>query len=148
MNGSQMQENFREQVQRSFGGLIRAFGFRVHEAAYDPHDFGNAIVVLESDDYSIRIVRDRDQVFVDVASPEEPGMWIQLGRLLEAAGIAQAGAGFGGSIDLATAAATLAANHQVLSTSLDELNYAATRGEVERLGALAKEEFLRRLSSR
>jgi hypothetical protein len=43
-------------------------GYVIREERYDPDSFGNALVDVERNNTLIRIVRDRSQWFVDVAS--------------------------------------------------------------------------------
>lgn len=58
--------------------LLEELGFRIVDERYDPQSFGNSLVTLESDSLRVRFVRDRGQVFADVASPSDPDRWWQL----------------------------------------------------------------------
>lgn len=68
----------KDQVFTHLPWLFDELGFRMVEDRYDPKDFGNALVILESAELRIRIVRDRGQIFTDVASLLEPDRWLPL----------------------------------------------------------------------
>jgi hypothetical protein len=138
-----MQSEFHGDVERSFAKLIAERGFRVLVGGYEREDFGNALVVLESDSYSIRLIRDRGQVFVELASPEEPGNWYGLGRVLAVLrGEPEEEETWSGSVNLDDAAAVLEKYHAGLSGILESGRYARTRAELDRLGQVAKERLL------
>lgn len=140
-----MQSEFQDQVQRSFAKVVARRGFRVLAGGYETKDFGNALVVLEPDGYSLRLVRDRGQVFVEVASPEDPGNWFSLGRVLAAIhGKPDEEETWRGSIDLDEAASAVDEHHGELVEGLGPSRYAQTRLEPNRLGEIAKEKLLRR----
>lgn len=141
-----MQSEFHKDVERSFGRLIGEHCFRVLAGGYEAEDFGNALVVLESDGYSIRLVRDRGQVFVELASPEDPGNWYGLGRVLVALrGKPEEEELWSGSVNLDDAASVIEKYHAGLSEILGSERYARTRVELDRLGQVAKEKLLSRL---
>ncbi len=141
-----MQTQFQDDVKRSFAKLVERRGFRVLAGGFDERSFGNALVLLESDDYSIRLVRDRGQVFVELASPTDPGNWHGLGRVLAALqGEPEEDRAWSGSVNLADAASVIEANHEALAESLGSNRYDRTRIELERLGQLAKERLLSRV---
>ena len=140
-----MTNEFLEYVQRAFAKLAAERALRLHAAAYDAEAFGNAIVVLEGDDYSIRVVRDRSQVFVDLASPIDLENWHMLNRLLAVVhGDPQYEETWGGSLHLEDAAAVIDEHHDQLVARLGRKNYADTRRELERLGRLAAARLFRR----
>jgi hypothetical protein len=138
-----MQTQFQEDVESKFAKLVERRGFRTLAGGYDAESFGNALVVLESEDYSIRLVRDRGQVFVELASPVDPGNWHGLGRVLAALhGEPEEERVWSGSVNLADAVSVIDVNHESLAESLGPRRYERTRVELERLGRLAKERLL------
>jgi hypothetical protein len=140
-----MQSVFHEDVERSFAKLVAECGFRVLVGGYEAEDFGNALVVLESDSYSIRLVRDRGQVFVELASSEDPGNWYGLGRVLVVLrGKPEEEETWSGSVNLDDASAVIEKYHAGLSEILGLGRYARTRAELDRLGEAAKERLLSR----
>lgn len=54
------------------------FGLEVVEERYDESNFGNANVVLVAGDFAMRIVRDRGQLFIDLANPNQK--WVDADR--------------------------------------------------------------------
>ena len=74
------------------GDAVAAFAFiafstrpRVLLNEYDPRSFGNAVVVLEGDAVRVKVVRDRDQLFVDLA-PRGFGEWFDESVVLQLVG--------------------------------------------------------------
>jgi hypothetical protein len=63
-----------EQVPRFFDEL----GFRIVQDEYDANSFGNSVLTLESHELRLRFIRDRGQLFGEVASPSEPDNWWNL----------------------------------------------------------------------
>jgi hypothetical protein len=61
--------------------IQECLGLRVEEEVYHPSDFGNALIVLKGDKLSVRLVRERGQLFVDLASSS--GDWIYADDFLE-----------------------------------------------------------------
>lgn len=81
-----MTNTFSEAVRSVFSCLINTLKLRLLKETYDPKHFGNSIIELRGDTIWIRVVRDRGQVFVDIASPVDPDNWYDLERVLEAVG--------------------------------------------------------------
>lgn len=65
-------------------GLLREFDLRVIEDQYLPESFGNSYVTLQSPRLLVRFVRDRGQVWAEVAPVTAPTSWWPLGFVLEA----------------------------------------------------------------
>jgi hypothetical protein len=139
-----MVESLLTDVQRSFGPHIKRHGFRQLRAATDPRDFGNAVVVLESEGYSIRIVRDRDQIFLELGSPLDTGQWYSLGRVLAAVrGDLEEEEALSGRMSLRCAASVIESAHAELTHGLGPLEFGNTKRRLDRLGAEAKHRLLR-----
>lgn len=140
-----MPTQFQQDVESKFAKLVERRGFRILAGGYDAESFGNALVVLESDDYSIRLVRDRGQVFVELASPIDPGNWHGLGRVLAALhGGPEEDRAWSGTVNLSDVASLIEASHEALAEGLGPRRYERTRAELERLGRVAKERLLGR----
>jgi hypothetical protein len=77
---SPLQKQLRSQAPWLFDEL----GMNVNRDSYDPHAFGNSIVVLQSKSMTMRFVRDRGQIFAEFEPLSEPGKWFDLGSVLEA----------------------------------------------------------------
>ena len=65
-------------------GLLKEFDLRVIEDRYVPESFGNSYVTLQSPRLMVRFVRDRGQVWAEVAPVTAPTAWWPLGFVLEA----------------------------------------------------------------
>ena len=58
--------------------LCVEYGFAVVEDQYSPESFGDSLVILESSTLRLQIIRDRGQLFTQVASKRIPEMWFNL----------------------------------------------------------------------
>lgn len=56
-------------------------GFAPRTSAYNPQEFGNGILVMAGTPFSLRFVRDRDQVFVNIG--DDTAGWHKLEYVLE-----------------------------------------------------------------
>jgi hypothetical protein len=65
-------------------GLLKDFDLHVIEDRYLPESFGNSDVTLQSPQLLVRFVRDRGQVWAEVAPVTEPTSWWPLGDVLKA----------------------------------------------------------------
>jgi hypothetical protein len=129
-----MRNELYDQVRRSFAAFAGAHGLRVQAEGYSEQDFGNSLVILEGEQYAIRVVRDRRQVFVDLASPADPGDWLGLGSVLAVLhGDPQYEQTWSGSLDLDAVASVLAEHHDRLVESLSRSQYAHTKRALEHL---------------
>jgi hypothetical protein len=61
------------------------FGLKETEEQYDENHFGNAYLILTAEDFAIRILRDRGQVFADLAKPGGP--WVDADKKLQSLGM-------------------------------------------------------------
>jgi hypothetical protein len=62
--------------------LAREHGFTsAHIDGYAPESFGDCLIVFESPQFQINVVRDRGQVFIDVGLSSESARW-PLGHLV------------------------------------------------------------------
>jgi hypothetical protein len=137
-----MDERLRKQIGDAFTDLIREHGFRMLVESYSPEHFGNAVVVLEGEEYSVRVVRDRFEMFVDLASPTDPGNWHSVERVLAALdGTDEPQKPF----PLVDAAELVAANHERLASHLACDRYPAIKRQIDRLGEAAKQRLLSRV---
>lgn len=62
-------------VIESLPWLCKDFGFRVVEDGFDAVSFGNSYVTLEAPGLRVRFVRDRGEIYAQVASRSEPHTW-------------------------------------------------------------------------
>jgi len=72
-----------ELVSERLPWLFREFGFRILESEYDANNFGNSLVVLQSDRIRLRFERDRGQVLAALGPLSEPRTWWGLISLCE-----------------------------------------------------------------
>ncbi|MBP7963695.1 MAG: hypothetical protein KBG20_09430 [Caldilineaceae bacterium] len=64
-----------EQVKHRLGYLVNEYGFSVIHEESHVQNGGNAIVVLESPDYRIRVLREGEQIRIDVGPLCAPSDW-------------------------------------------------------------------------
>jgi len=65
----------KEELLPDFDWFLRDFGFTIVGEDYHPLSFGNSYVVLNSCHFRLRLIRDRGEVFGEVASLSEPENW-------------------------------------------------------------------------
>jgi hypothetical protein len=73
-----------EQLRLHAPWLFEERGLKVTSDSYDVKAFGNSIVVLQSENLTVRFVRDRGQIFAEFETPTEPDKWLDLSFVLEA----------------------------------------------------------------
>ena len=78
---------FLTEVRSAFDGPLQRGVLTLRSSAYDEEAFGNAEVVLAGQNFQVRLVRDRGDVFADVRSSVSPE-WRPLERVLRAVGVA------------------------------------------------------------
>lgn len=89
-----MTSDLTEQVESALAHSPHKLGFAIVSGRVSD-SFNNALVVAQSGDVRIRIVRDRDQVFADLGSAAEPDTWFDSAVVMDALGLTRTG-GFGG----------------------------------------------------
>lgn len=52
--------------------LFTKTGLKIIESSYEANSFGNSLVMLKAPSFFLRIIRDRGQVFADIASSTPP----------------------------------------------------------------------------
>jgi hypothetical protein len=70
--------SLKDEVVSQLPWLFKVVEFRIVEERHEPESFGNSFVILESSELRIRFIRDRGQIFADVASCIEPEQWWNL----------------------------------------------------------------------
>lgn len=73
----------KDEIVEQLPWLLDELGFRVVEERYTPDSFGNSLVILESVAFRLRLVRDRGQIFADIAAPSNPDKWWNLEHVCE-----------------------------------------------------------------
>lgn len=87
--------NFTDDVKSAFLPNAKDLGFRI-SGEQKSEAFGDALVVLESGDVRLRIVRDRSQIFADLGSVAESDAWFDSTIVMQALGLTTKPA-FGGT---------------------------------------------------
>lgn len=120
--------------------MIRRQELRLTAMDYGPEHFGDAFIVLDGDHYSIRVVRDRSQTFVDLASRADPDNWFGVERVLAAiTGRSEAQT----TLSLGDAATEIEVSGTALAKHLASDRYPETLQKLEQLGEIARRRFLR-----
>jgi hypothetical protein len=117
----------KQEISESIPGLLEELGLHVVEDQYFPTSFGNSDVTLQSSRLLVRFVRDRGQVWAEVAPPTAPTSWWPLGFVLEAMQGRRPEIQF----DLPTAALLLRENFRELVEALGP-RLSETRREIEK----------------
>ena len=129
-----MTDDFLTQARAAFSFLEQTRGFRVvsHEAR---PSFGDALADFESPTLRVRVLRDRGQIFIDVAPAQDPPSWFDLPLLLTFLGEPDAAASLlaGGQSDMREVAALLRAHYDDIERTLGQ---SRSPDVVRRLGQL------------
>ena len=83
-----MNQAFKNILTPEFVEFVNANDFTQVQASYYPEHFGNVILVFANSDFSIRVAKDRGEVFVDVGPPNNCSQWFRLETVLDYLGIA------------------------------------------------------------
>src|SRR5438874_13683867 len=115
--------DLRDRIADAFTNYLKAHSFCERSYSIVEQHFGNSILCARSNDFEIRFVTDRGDLFIDVAASSDPNNWYSLDALLE---ILWYGWGVLGGISDKEIATILAKEHRNLSTLLDTQNLADT----------------------
>jgi len=122
---------FLKEVRSAFDGLLQRSVLTISSSAYDEEAFGNAEVVLTGQNFHVRLVRDRGDVFADVRSSMSPE-WRPLERVLRAVG---AGARPEGLLSVEQAAKLIEGQFSALESGFAPRSSAETQRALRRLDA-------------
>lgn len=131
--------NLLQAVCAALDALIASGALTVDTRTYDASAFGNGVVVLRGLNLRVRFIRDRSQLFVEVACRRIPDEWHSLQRVLAAIGLPGPPEG---PLDLNIAADLLVRHVQGIE---GEVCRQETQDRLGDLGAAAKRELLHRL---
>jgi hypothetical protein len=123
--------NFTHNVKSAFLPNAKELGFVLVEEQKS-EAFGDALVVLQSGDFRLRIVRDRSQIFADLGSVTEPETWFDSTIVMQALGLTTQHL-FGGTDPqsvLPSIAAFLKSFWSELITMFDPRHFAATKARL------------------
>lgn len=127
-----------QELAEKLSWLVANFGFELSQSTYDPRNFGESLVQLESENLRLRFTRGRDRLELELASPRSEDEWFDFRRVLQAI--------HGTAPDL-----TLNGIGPLLQENLQELTVAfgprfpETRIELERLQQEARDTLQQRL---
>lgn len=79
--------DFLQIVSEAFSGLLTQGLLSVESSGYDARAFGNSVVVLGSQNFRVRVIQDRGEVFAETASRLHPESWFPLQRVIRALGV-------------------------------------------------------------
>ncbi|MGB6946755.1 MAG: hypothetical protein WBE37_30450 [Bryobacteraceae bacterium] len=120
----------KQEMTETLPGFLQELDLLVIEDLYLPKSFGNSYVTLQSPKFFVRFVRDRGQVWAEVAPVTAPASWWPLGFVVEAMQGHQPEYKF----ELSDAAHMLKENFRELANALGP-RLPETRREMERHGA-------------
>jgi hypothetical protein len=106
---------------------------------YEPKMFGNAIVEFSEPNYEVRFMRDKGEVFLEVANPQDRRWW-SADIVCELIGCKRPG------LDLLSNLQVFAELIPILEKMFGAGGYCATRERLEKLVTVRREEMLRERS--
>ncbi len=78
-----MSRIFLYEITQLYSYLFKDYAFQLSKDIYDQDNFGNSCIILKSDDFQIRFVKERSQTSVDIGSISESGDWYDLNLIVE-----------------------------------------------------------------
>ena len=79
--------DFLQIVTEAFGSLLTQGLLSVESSGYDARAFGNSVVILGSQNFRVRVIQDRGEVFAETESRSHPDNWFPLQRVIRALGV-------------------------------------------------------------
>ncbi len=139
-----MDSEFLREVTEAFAPLIDRGLLAVVSSAYDAQAFGNAFVVLSGRVMSVRMVKDRSEVFANACSARTPDEWEPLQRMLRAVGARNTPPE--GLISATEAAILVQDSFDALESGLSPKRLRATRRRLRELAVDAAKRMEREFS--
>jgi hypothetical protein len=134
--------SFTDVVTSVFLPNARDLGFAI-VGQQQSDSFGDALVILQSGDVRLRIVRDRLQLFADLGSAAETDNWFDSTFVMQALGLTTKPV-FGGTdahVVLPSMAAFLRAMWPELVTMFDRRNFATSKKQLGKLEDVRRDEM-------
>lgn len=131
--------DFARLVREAFAALLDRGVVEFEASDYDPASFGNAFVVLAGVHFRLRLVRDRGEVFAQVAAVADPDHWYPLQRVVRAIGASPAPPERPSSVEELAALVTV--HHAELELGLAQDRFDGTRARLDDLGREAVERL-------
>ena len=75
------------EIEEAFGDLLEKRGFKKKFEHYHHQHFGNEVLIYGSPELSLKFVRDRSEIILDIGPPDETS-WYMAPRLYEFMGLA------------------------------------------------------------
>lgn len=126
-------------VEPFFSTFLRANGFQKKREFYDPKNFGNELLVFESNELRIRFIQEQGDIFADVGPAFEDN-WYFLDYVLELAeGKENPPRDSPASLD--DLASRIQENFSKVKELFSELNYSKTREQLEILSRRKTKEM-------
>jgi len=138
MRDSGKESEFLEEVRSAFDPLLRRGDLTISSSLYDARAFGNALVDLAGQNFHVRVVRDRGEVFADVRSSASTE-WTSLERALRAVGVVDAPEP--GLLSVAQVAKLMEEQISALESGFAPGSVAETERELRRLRAEAQKRI-------
>jgi hypothetical protein len=134
-----------DQIKEALLSFVEERDFEVVDESYSPEAFGNAVVNLQSKDFAVRVVRDRDQIFADVGPAQTFDEWHDLSRVLEFLGHGRADTS---AFELDQLASTLKAHYNELKNLFSKNSYPSISKQLTQFEKEKTRERLAMLGSR
>lgn len=130
-----MSDSLSEEISGTCSSLLATLELTLVDEEYDPEFFGNSLAVFENGKLRVRLIRDRLQVFADLASHSEPERWWDLYRALELLdGVSWDNVDAAEKYRLATVCDLLVAHYCSLAELFSPERYGWTRDHLDELG--------------
>lgn len=140
-------KEFEDAVRRQVAFLFDRFGAVVVSNDYFPRAFGNAILVLETKGLRLRVVRDRDEVRLDIAPLHHPTEWVDSAFALASLENEFSTSGLRLDRTLSSIAEHLEPKLQLLQEAFSQERYQSTRQRVMEISEIQRRRAVQRLNA-
>jgi hypothetical protein len=138
---------FEESVRRQMKFLFERFGATTISNDYFPDAFGNAILIVETKTLRLRVVRDRDEVRVDVAPSGNPTDWVDSAFALAAIEAESANYSFSLDRAITSIARHLDPKFEALQDAFTPDRYPDTREKIMQIAELERAKAVGRFNA-
>jgi hypothetical protein len=134
-------------IRRQLAFLFDRFGASIISNQYFPGAFRNAILVIETKMLRLRVVRDRDEVRVDVAPFHNPTEWVDSAFALAAIEVGSGGPQFSVHRAITSIGRHLDPKFEALQDAFTLDKYPDTRQKIMQIYELERKKAIERINA-
>jgi hypothetical protein len=138
---------FEDSVRRQLAFLFDRYEASIISNQYFPRAYGNAILIIETQMLRLRVVRDRDEVRLDVAPLQNPTEWVDCAFALAAIETGSGDSQFSLDRAITSIARHLAPKFEALQDAYTPNQYPATSQRIKQIYEAERQKAVERLNA-